>query len=581
MADRSASIADVKAVGVAKDRYDVAILGGGLAGLTLALHLKRTRPETSVLVAEKRAEPAPEAAFKVGESSVEVGAYYYRDVVGLKDHLETRQLRKAGLRFFMPAGDNSDITRRVEFCSPIGVDAWTHQIDRGLFENEIYDRCVRAGVDAFRGYRVQEVDLGEDEHTVTVEHGGQTSSIAARWVVDASGRNNLLRKKLGIGTETGHDINAAWFRLSGGIDIEAWTDDEEWLGRMDEPGVRKLSTIHMVDEGYWVWLINLATGPISVGVVADPRFHPFEEINEFDRMVEWLKEHEPQLGAEVDGRRHDVQDFLVIENFSYSSERMISPDRWSLVGEAVGFIDALYSPGSDFIAYANSFSHDVITRDLDGEDVEERLEFFNYMFFELFNPYVTLYKDNYQFFGNPQVMLAKQLVDNNAYFSTLAFLFLHDKLTDLDELALFLEQLEPVIELSGRMQELFRDWHALENEPYEGVSTLSTEFKPMRQRCMQLTEAVDPDAMVEQLAQNARIMQAVAIWVFHKAARALPEPPPEDATINPDAISLKPERWNADGLFSGEGMTLAQACELLPGVEEFSLAERAARAGAA
>jgi len=46
----------------------------------MALHLKLARPETRVLVTDKRSEPAPEAAFKVGESSVEVGAHYYRDV---------------------------------------------------------------------------------------------------------------------------------------------------------------------------------------------------------------------------------------------------------------------------------------------------------------------------------------------------------------------------------------------------------------------------------------------------------------------------------------------------------------------
>ena len=54
------------------DSYDVAILGGGLAGLTLGIQLKQARPETSIFIAEKRKGPAPEAAFKVGESTVEV-----------------------------------------------------------------------------------------------------------------------------------------------------------------------------------------------------------------------------------------------------------------------------------------------------------------------------------------------------------------------------------------------------------------------------------------------------------------------------------------------------------------------------
>ena len=46
--------------------------------------------------------------------------------------------------------------------------------------------------------------------------------------------------------------------------------------------------------------------------------------------------------------------------------------------------------------------------------------------------------------------------------------------------------------------------------------------------------------------------------------------------INPLAVSLQPEQWEADGLFSDDGMTLAEALEQLPGIEEMDLEARAA-----
>jgi 2-polyprenyl-6-methoxyphenol hydroxylase-like FAD-dependent oxidoreductase len=64
-------------------------MGGGLAGLTLALQLKRADPATDVAVLERRAHPVPHAAHKVGESSVEIGAHYFDTVLGLKEHMQT------------------------------------------------------------------------------------------------------------------------------------------------------------------------------------------------------------------------------------------------------------------------------------------------------------------------------------------------------------------------------------------------------------------------------------------------------------------------------------------------------------
>ena len=85
---------------VAREQYDVAILGGGLAGLTLARQLRMRLPEIRVAVIEKREFPVAETTHKVGESTVEIGAHYFGEQLRLKKHLTDHQLPKFGLRFF-------------------------------------------------------------------------------------------------------------------------------------------------------------------------------------------------------------------------------------------------------------------------------------------------------------------------------------------------------------------------------------------------------------------------------------------------------------------------------------------------
>lgn len=560
--------------------YDVTIMGGGLAGLTLALGLKRARPETTIFVAEKRSGPAPEAAFKVGESSVEIGAYYYHHVCGLSDHLNSEHFRKLGLRFFCTAGDNSDITKRVEYSTPRHKSLFTYQIDRGRFENELATRAVAAGVDLVQGAFIDEIELG-DTHRVTIVRGGpggERTTVESRWVVDAAGRAGLLKRKLGIDEPSGHTVNSSWFRLDGGLDIEGWSDDADWLGRPAERGLRKFSTVHLCGEGYWVWLINLASGPISIGVCADPRFHPFDEINELDKLLDWLNRHEPQLGAEVGSRRDQVLDFLKLEDFSYSVERVYSPERWCLTGEAGAFLDPLYSPGSDYIAFGNTFITDLVTRDLNGEDLGNRVEFFNFFFFQLFKPALSLYRDQYQLLGNPQVMLAKQLYDNMAYFSTLPFIFFHGHITRLDTLIDIGPDVQQAIPLLERMQGFFREWHAVERREWEGASVL--EFAPMRERMGQLVAEMDDETFKAQFRENIHLLQATAVVLFHRAAANLPEKPGDDVPINPLGASLQPDRWEEDGLFSEPGITLNEAMELLPGVDQFFIERKETTAAA-
>ena len=62
-----------------------------MAGLTLALQLRRQHPELSIAAVDKTSRPMPEAAHKVGESSVELGSQYL-ERLGLREYLERNHL---------------------------------------------------------------------------------------------------------------------------------------------------------------------------------------------------------------------------------------------------------------------------------------------------------------------------------------------------------------------------------------------------------------------------------------------------------------------------------------------------------
>ena len=83
-----------------REKYDIVICGAGLAGLTLALQLRRQLPEKSILILEKEVGPIPAGIHKVGESMTEGGTFLLRQLAGLKDYIESTHIKKLGLRFF-------------------------------------------------------------------------------------------------------------------------------------------------------------------------------------------------------------------------------------------------------------------------------------------------------------------------------------------------------------------------------------------------------------------------------------------------------------------------------------------------
>ncbi len=459
-------------------------MGGGLAGLSLAIQLKQKHPSLPVTVLEKNAHPVAQSTHKVGESTVEIGAHYFAQILGLKDHLENEQLKKFGFRFFFSDGKHTidDVT---ELGGSQKMYKAAYQIDRGIFENFLGQTALSLGVQflhgaTIKGFHVAGEAVGKAEpagdsqrisdgmHQVNFEHGGKNQTLDSDWLIDATGRAGLIKRKLKLALPNAHDANAVWFRVNHKIDVNAWSDNQAWLDRCNPPN-RWLSTNHLVGNGYWVWLIPLASGSHSVGIVCDAKTHPLEQMNTFDKALSWIEKHQPLLHANLTARQDSLQDFAYFKQFSYGCSRVYSgQNRWALTGEAGVFLDPFYSPGSDFIAIGNCNITQLITLDLQGQRIGASAELFERIFLNFYKNMLPIYVNQYKLFADPEIMPLKLSWDYAFYWSLMCQIFMQNRLTDLPIMFAISPILERAQELNLKMQALFSSWgdlNTLKNHP--------------------------------------------------------------------------------------------------------------------
>jgi len=450
---------------------DVLILGGGLAGLSLALQLRGEDPELRIRVLERRAHPVPEAAFKIGESTVEIAAHYFGSVLGLREHLDTEQIVKFGFRFFFSDGHGApDRCAELGASRALATGAW--QIDRGRFENFLGERARAAGIDFRTQAVVRQIELGEDEgvHRVEWDEAGARQQVQARWVIDAAGRAGLLKRKLGLAQDNGHRANAVWFRLQGRIDIDDWSADERWKARCHPPE-RWRSTNHLVGPGYWVWLIPLSSGSHSVGIVCDADTHPIESMNSFEKSMDWLAKHQPRLHAALQPMREQLQDFAYFRDFSYGCRQVFSTQRWAITGEAGVFLDPFYSPGSDFIAISNTYIARLIAKDRAGEAWQPYAGVYEQLYFSFYESTLAMYRGQYGLFGDAQVLPLKVLWDYTYYWGVLAALFFGGRIDDLSTVSRLKPELAEAKALNFAIQDLLQRWGGLNTRPHAATDS--------------------------------------------------------------------------------------------------------------
>ncbi|MFC3034363.1 NAD(P)/FAD-dependent oxidoreductase [Pseudoalteromonas fenneropenaei] len=436
----------------------VVILGGGLAGSTLARQVKLMYPSLEIKIIESNSFPVPLAKFKVGESTVDIAGHYLRNVLGLEAHLEQEQLPKYGLRFFLPAGDNKDITQRVEVGNCKRPASKSYQLDRGKFENFMHALLLEQGVDFIDSARVTDIQIGNASHIVTYSKpDGSQHDINAHWVLDASGGARLLQKALKLPARHTKSHYSAWFRVVGKVEVNALSSDSQWLNQVPEVA-RQLCTNHLVGKGYWVWIIPLSGNNTSIGVVVDPELHDVAQLNTLESTQQWLQAHEPQLAHYLQKQSYEVMDYKTMGNFTYRCDTVFSPQRWALTGISGSFTDPFYSPGTDFIAIANTLICKLIGEDLAGNDLTEPCKASEQMYFAGYDSLISTVENQYGIFAHNLAMSCKLLWDGTLAWSGAGVMFCNDRFTNSKVAMQVSDELMLMGKLHTTMQQVFRRW---------------------------------------------------------------------------------------------------------------------------
>lgn len=343
-------------VGALPAVVDVAIIGAGPAGLTLAALLRRHRPGTRVVVLERQRFPR----HKIGESLI-VDVNRVLADMGALDAVESAGfVKKFGATFLWGDGRTP-----VQFLwsegealvrAPEGYHLHhTWHVDRPRYDQILADNARAHGAEVREGCKVQEV-LFEGETAVGVriaDDEGQEATLRARWVVDCAGGHGPLTQTLG-----GKRIDDALRNIAVFGYLRGMRKSEALTGL---PGAER--TLILTHPSGWFWVIPISPEVTSVGFIT--RLDTFRAADSGDARAYYearlreLPEYETLFSeATLCDHRGDGKLVHTLAEYSYTCDRLHGPG-WALCGDAGGFVDAILSVGcflsqthAQFLAYS-------------------------------------------------------------------------------------------------------------------------------------------------------------------------------------------------------------------------------------
>lgn len=332
---------------------DVAIIGAGPAGSVAAAILARRGWRVSVF------EQGQFPRFSIGESLLPQSMIFLEEA-GLADDIHAAGFQvKNGAAFQQgPRAQSLSFAEK----SATGPSA-TYEVTRADFDDTLAKGAAKAGADFHFKTRVTAFTPANGGHaTLTVQRGQETpTEVEAALVLDASGYGRSLARLLDLERPSGFPARTSLFRH---------VEDRITDARFDRDKI--LISIHPSDPSIWYWLIPLAGGRSSIGVVGrTERIEAFGEDDEarFTRLI-----RESGLMGDVLTNATPVREIGRLSGYSASVSTLTGPG-WALLGNAAEFLDPVFSSGVTIALKSASLAAEATHRQLSGEPVDWKADF--------------------------------------------------------------------------------------------------------------------------------------------------------------------------------------------------------------
>jgi 2-polyprenyl-6-methoxyphenol hydroxylase-like FAD-dependent oxidoreductase len=506
--------------------YDVTIVGAGLAGFALARHLLLYTDKT-VLLLDKRQNP-PGPSQKVGESLVQLSGYYLSKVLDLEEHLMREHYFKYNLRFqWKTEGlENRGLEDYSKCFIRMGSNLATFQLDRNLLETHLLEICSQDPRFHFEGgVERLEADLAEQgPHRVTFSG----KEVRCEWLVDASGRGQFLKRKLGLMRENPIRHGATWCWVEGLVNIEKLTNLPWSQVRVNRDRIKQgnfpffLATNHFAGEGRWFWVIPLH-GKTSLGLVYDKSVINSEDVSTARKMLDYVCREWPLFARDLPDRK--ILDEGRFYDYSYDAQQTISPQRWAMTGEAGRFSDPLYSPGGDIISIYNTLIVNAI-QTADQAALARKARTYETVMRVMYEAYVPSYAVSYDCLGDRQAFMYKYGWELAVYFGFYVLPFINDLFTDEEFLPFFLRKFGLLGPINRQLQKFLSDfyqWKKTNIQP-DTAPTLNDfyEMTPLRQSELLFYQVgLTREEAMETLERQFNSLKGFARWIIAQVYAAV------------------------------------------------------------